>query len=103
MKDALAWLSPRVAGAPKQLEQRMTEALQAVAAQRTVQDQLAEAALWCLRRSLEEEQRAEKALQLLAADALLTHACEAAAEMGSDALTLFTATWNANRFESLLT
>lgn len=103
MSHALQWLSPRIAAAPKQLAQHMTAALQAIAPQRTVQDELAEAALWCLQRSLEGEQRSEKAMQLLAADALLTHACEAAAETGSQEIALFTATWNANRFESLLT
>lgn len=103
MSDALGWLSMRVAAAPKQLEQRMTAAVQAVGPQQTVQDQLAEAALYCLRRSLEEERRGEKAMQLLAADALLTHACEAAAEKSSEALASFAAKWNATRFESVRT
>lgn len=103
MSDALQWLTPRMSSAPDQLKQRMIAAIEGVAPQNTIQDQLAEAALSCLKQALANGLRRESALQLLAADALLTHASEAAMEAGNDAIAEFASRWDASRFESLLT
>lgn len=100
MSDALHWLSARLQDAPEQLKQRMITALAEVEARPDIEHHLAEAAMLCLRTSVDIADRRECAFQLLAADALFTHASEAAMEKGSDALAKFTTTWNAIRFES---
>jgi hypothetical protein len=51
---------------------------------------------------LRDHESRASALDLLAADALLTHACEAAAATDSDTLATFAAAWSAQRFEHLL-
>ena len=101
MIDAHDWLSERLAGAPAELRARMTHALSRTSASVPIHDRLAQAAEACLARGLKDSAR-EGALALLAADALFTHACEAAAEKGSSALNSFAAAWDAARFEQLL-
>ncbi len=69
-------------------------------------DRLAAAGLAALRRSIEADSAArpdrQNAIDLLAADALLTYACEAAAEEGPEALDRFTGSLDFRRFEMLL-
>ena len=94
------WLAERVEGAPEQLRVRMATAIAAVPSDAPLYDRLALAAEQCLMRGCRDAAR-ENALELLAADALLTHACEAAAEAGSETLNAFAARWDAARFDSL--
>jgi hypothetical protein len=96
MIDAVAWLERQIAGAPEQLRERM---LAAVMPADNVAQALADAAFLCLRRALENP---DDALDLLAADALLTHACAAAAEQGDDALMRFTESLGAPQFQQLI-
>ncbi|MGQ0561329.1 MAG: hypothetical protein ACT443_05590 [Gemmatimonadota bacterium] len=102
MSDAERWLSARIEQAPAQLRQRMLAALAEVPPELATHDRLAEAAFACLQRATRGSGRREDALQLLTADALLTHACEAAAEAGSETLAAFANALSAQRFEQLL-
>jgi hypothetical protein len=96
VSGARAWLEPHLADAPPQLRERMLSALQP---SESVAQSLADGAMTCLRAAIN---RPEDALDLLAADALLTHACAAAAEQGDAALERFTALLDATRFQQLL-
>ena len=96
MTDAVAWLERQIAGAPEPLRARM---LAAVMPADNVPQALADAAFNCLRRALENP---DDALDLLAADALLTHACAAAAEQGDAALMRFTESLGAPQFQQLI-
>ncbi len=82
---ALAWLDARPEAPPADLRQRMAEALAGVTAE-TVPGALAEGALSCLQATIAAPQERATALDLLAADALLTYALEAAAEIGALAI-----------------
>jgi hypothetical protein len=94
--DAASWLEPHLRDAPPQLRERMLAALRPA---ESVAQSLADGALLCLRAAT---QPPAAPLDLLAADALLTHACAAAAEQGDAALERFTALLDANRFQQLL-
>ncbi len=83
--EALAWLDARAAAPPPELRERMAAALADVTSE-TVPGTLAEAALSCLQATMAAGGERASALDLLAADALLTYALEAAAEMGAQAL-----------------
>ena len=100
--EARKWLSERIADAPDALRERMLEALAEVNGGDTIYGQLADAAEICLRNAMAEQALRVCAMGLLAADALMTHACEAAAEAGGDELAAFAAAWSAERFEQLL-
>ena len=100
--DARSWLSERIADAPDALRERMLAALADVNGEETVHGQLADAAAICLQNAMAEQALRVCAIGLLAADALMTHACEAAAETGGDELAAFAAQWDAKRFEQLL-
>lgn len=102
MSDTRSWLAERLADAPDTLRDRMLDAVANASGSGATHDVLANAAALCLERAMSEQARRASALNLLAADALMTHACEAAAEAGSDVLATFTAAWNAERFERLL-
>lgn len=102
MSAAALWLSPRVADAPERLRTHMLAALAGRTDAGDVATQLADAARVCMTRALHGDDAFETALELLAADALLTHACEAAAETGSGALAEFAAAWSPEHFEQLL-
>lgn len=102
MMNSLAWLEPRIADAPESLRAQMLNAVQETSPDAELPDLLANAAMLCLRRSLRAPADRASALDLLAADALLTHACEAAAENGVDALLAFTKSWDTTRFQTLL-
>jgi hypothetical protein len=77
--DARQWLDRRGGDVPPALQQRMLEAVDAGAGE-SVPAVLADASLACLRDALELCDDRAAALHLLAADALVTAACEAAAE-----------------------
>lgn len=101
MMQASAWLQSHTAEAPEPLRARMQEFLPP-ASHDPVHDQLAAAALLCLRSVLRAPNGPDAALDLLTADALLTHACAAAAEQGEAALARFTESLDAARFQQLL-
>lgn len=84
--DAWAWLETRAADIPEPLRERMRQAVAAVTATGEPAADLGEAALDCLRDALERGDDRAAALPLLAADALLTHAAEAAALAGPESL-----------------
>lgn len=82
--SAWEWLETREPDVPESLRDRMRNAVQDVddAAAETPK-RLALAAIACLRAALAAGDDRAAALDLLAADALLTHASEAAVEAGS--------------------
>lgn len=99
--QALAWLDARPEPAPPEVRQRMAEALAGVLAG-TVPGALAEGALACLQATIAAPQHRATALDLLAADALLTYALEAAAEISAAALREMTQAYGPNALASLL-
>jgi hypothetical protein len=60
------------------------------------------AALACLEEALRLGDTRTAAFPLLTADALLTHACEAAAESGAETLDVFCAALDLRRFAKLI-
>jgi hypothetical protein len=85
---ARAWLAARVAAAPPALCEQMDAALSGLPDSRA---------------ALDAGPGRAAALPLLAADALLTHGCEAAAEAaGEDGVAAFAASWGAARLGMLL-
>lgn len=118
--DALAWLDGRTPSAPPVLRQRMETGLARsgrsvphakplagpagtdLGVESTVAGALAEAALDRLRLALAAPEDRAAALDLLAADALLTYACEAAAEAGADALADLIRAYDPARLASLI-
>jgi len=100
--DAVRWLSDHVDAAPANLRARMLAALTDAAAHASIADQLADAARACLERALQAPAQRASALELLTADALFTHALQAAAEAGDDSFHALAGAWNAARFEQLL-
>jgi hypothetical protein len=102
LSDTLAWLRGRRPAPPERLARRMEAALQAVDADDDVSHALGNAAFACLQASLEAGPGRAAALDLLAADALLTYAWEAAAEEGADGLERFAAACGPARFQALL-
>jgi hypothetical protein len=101
MSDVVAWLAERLHDAPEPLRTRMEAAVASVMSEAPMHEQLAQAAQRCFARALRDSSH-ESALDLLAGDALLTHACEAAAEAGSATLAVFANAWSAEHFEQLL-
>lgn len=91
-----------MADAPASLRERMLAALGAVNSTAEIHEQLGAAAALCLERAMAGQTRRTSAMDLLAADALMTHACEAAAEAGSHVLDAFAGEWNATRLGRLL-
>ncbi len=85
LAEVLAWLDARESPPPAELRERMAQALGGLKAE-TVPGALAEAALTCLQATMAHGQDRASALDLLAADALLTYALESAAELGAETL-----------------
>lgn len=83
---ARAWLVDRAEAVPFELQAEMASALQEVDDERGIPLALAEAARICLLRALRHGDERAAALPLLAADALVTYACEAASAEGDAAL-----------------
>lgn len=84
---AAEWLRRHAPDAPASLVARMDRAVQEAARAHPrleAADALGQAALSCLREALEQCDERAAALPLLAADALITAACEHAAERGPD-------------------
>ena len=89
--SALAWLAPRLEGVPEELADRV-RALVAPAEDGPVPERLASAAVDELERLADAPQDRDAAVRLLAADAVLTWAFEAAADLGADVPALADAT-----------
>ncbi|HUG42149.1 MAG TPA: hypothetical protein VMM12_16895 [Longimicrobiales bacterium] len=103
MRDPGRWLDARRPAAPAPLRAVLERALEgAPAADAAVEERLADAALATLRQLARHPGGRESAPALLAADALLTYACEAAAERGPAALEALTSGLSPERFDSLL-
>ena len=68
----------------------------------TIPGALADAARICLRAALAEGDDREAALHLLAADALITYACEAAANDGGDSLRELAEGWSPGSLARLI-
>ncbi len=100
-EQALAWLDARPEPPPPDLRQRMAEALASVTAE-TVPGALAEGALACLQTTMAAPQERATALDLLAADALLTYALEAASEISAAALQELAQAYGPNALADLL-
>lgn len=88
---ALAWLEPRLARVPDELAERVRDVV-GRAEPGPVPDLLAGAAVEELERLADAPQDRDAAVRLLAADATLTWAFEAAAELGGDVRGLTDAT-----------
>lgn len=104
--DAAGWLEARGSAAPAALRERMRDAVAAASpdprAGDAVPQALADAGIECLRTVLRAGQDRAVAIDLLAADALLTGACEAAAERGPAALAALLQAHGPARFAALL-
>ncbi|HEX7089219.1 MAG TPA: hypothetical protein VF192_03735 [Longimicrobiales bacterium] len=98
---ARAWLARREPRAPEGLLARMDAAL-AGRAEPEIPEAFAGAAFSCLRAALAGGADRSAAWDLLAADALLTYACEAAAEQGPDGLAALRRVVSPERFMQLL-
>lgn len=86
---AEGWLTEHVGDAPPRLVETMMDALNSVEGE-SIPEHLTEGAFLLFRRVIEGSGGREDALPLLAADALLTHAFEAQAELNPEALDDFT-------------
>ena len=87
MRYLLAWVDARRPAAPPSLRTAIAAGLETVPdGQASVPDRLAEAGVATLRSVLRRGAGRGSAAALLAADALVTFACEAAAEEGGAAL-----------------
>jgi hypothetical protein len=102
-KSAEAWLDARAVDAPASLRARMSRALaHSPDVSDSLPQALAEAALAELERVLAQPSERAAAFDLLAADALLTYAFEAAAEQGGDAVLDLCNAYPPARFDELL-
>lgn len=103
MSDPLRWIDARGSAPPPALWVSIVRVIEeAGPVDGTVWDVLADAALDGLARILSEPAGRANAPRLLAVDALLTYACEAAAESGPDPLAALTERLDWDRFERLL-
>ena len=97
------WLDDRHPAPPGELREAIHSLIAAEeGGEEPIHDRLATVALGELRRIAAEPSRRSAAPRLLAVDALLTYACEAAAEAGPDALEALTGRLDWARFEDLL-
>ncbi|HEX6132977.1 MAG TPA: hypothetical protein VFZ24_03275 [Longimicrobiales bacterium] len=97
-----AWLSARAGAVPPSLEARMETAIDRVLEYDTIHEMLADAARICLREALADPDSRAAALSLLAADALVTYACEAAAQGDGAALRELAQAWSPERLAYLI-
>jgi hypothetical protein len=99
------WLDDRHPAAPRPLRQAILAAVRhGDPGAGTVAERLAAAGLDALARVVAQPSTRPRALELLAADALITYACEAAIEEGggADALEWLAAAMGMRRFAQLL-
>lgn len=101
-EDALIRLQAREPSVPPELRTRMEAALAEAGESETMAIRFGESAFVCLRAALAAGEDRSGALDLLAADALLTLGAEAAAEEGSDSLEAFAARFGVGALRDLL-
>lgn len=99
---ARAWLAMRAGAVPPVLEARLESAIDDAFDDDDLPDELADAARSCLRAALAAGDDRDAALHLLAADALITYACEAAADGGGEALSALAGMCAAERLAHLV-
>lgn len=99
---AEAWLRSRAGEAPSHLLEAMVQAVGGQG-EGALPDRLAEAALSLYSQVLTGTGGREDAFPLLTADALLTHAFEAQAELEPERLLEFADRWDGRRMAELLT
>jgi hypothetical protein len=101
---AQRWLTARSAGVPARLQARMEAAVLEAGAPvgSRVHAELAAAAITCLQAAIRIGDDRSAAIHLLAADALITAACEAAADEGLDGLDELRATCAPARLDALV-
>ena len=102
MSEARRWLAEHAAGTPASLMAAMERTLVAAPSDGPAAEALAEAGLHALRGVVAGHGERGSAVDLLAADALLTCACQAAAAGGAGAVAAFAASLDVSRFETLL-
>lgn len=95
------WVRSRATKAPAHLQAAMIEAVE-MESEGAVPDRLARAALALYRQVVAGSGCREDAFPLLTADALLTHAFEAQAELAPDDLLEFAERWDGRRIGELL-
>ncbi len=103
MTDAARWLDARREPAPPSVRAEIDGLLVETDASRALHDRFAAAALIALQGVVDGPSDRASAMTLLAADALLTYACEAAAEVGPEALESLTVSLDFDRFSELMT
>lgn len=102
MSDLLPWIRRRSPPAPEVLVAAISDSIARREPVESLPRALAEAGLAALATVAQGPGDRPSASGLLAADALLTYACEAAAEEGEEALAALLGTLTPERFESLL-
>lgn len=100
--DALVRLDAREPSIPPELRARIVAAIAGSGDAETVAIRLGESARLCLRAALAAGEHRSGALDLLAADALLTLGAEAAAEEGADSLGVFATRFGVGALRDLL-
>ena len=103
MREARRWLEDHASGSPSTLRAAMDRALNASTGDAAAAETLAAAGLGALAAVVAGHGERVSAVDLLAADALLTCACQAAAEAGPGAVEALTSSLEVARFEALLT
>lgn len=102
MTAARDWLAARSPAPPERLAARMRQMVDRTGRRDDLVDELGAAALACLRSALAATTRTDAALDLLAADGLLTYAWEAAAAGGPEVLERFAATYSPEHLATVL-
>ena len=102
MTDPARWLDERDPPAPAPVRQAMEEQLAGTDPADPLPRRLAHGAVRALKGVVSRPSDRSTAMTLLAADALLTYACEAAVEAGPDALEGITAELDFQRFTDLI-
>lgn len=94
MSTCSDWIEARTPAPPADLEQEVLRDVEDVARGLPLPAALAEAGVQALRDAIEIGDERSAAWRLLAADALLTYAIEAAAEQGLDSVDAVVETWS---------
>lgn len=102
MTDPVRWLDGREPAAPPALRAVVDAYIATTDGSRPLPERLADAALTALDAAVRGASDRSSATTLLAADALLTYACEAAAEVGPDALEGLARSLSFERFSNLM-
>lgn len=102
MRDTDRWLDARLPSAPRSVRMALDPWLAETDPAEPLHRRLALAGLRALEAVVARPSERSTATTLLAADALLTYACEAAAEAGPDALDRLTGDLGFDRFSQMI-